>query len=266
METRNTTKYLKYAIGEIILVVIGILIALSINNWNQNQNRLKKETVLLEQLKGELISIYNDVYTDLFQLMESEKSHLKVTDYMNQDLDYEEELCFDFGWLKLDEYLYPETAVYNKIKDEGLDIIRNDSIRINLQYLYENVFPRISRGSSFHPDISEYLDNFYTENFKLNKNYDLEYIITLEKDSISDVIFPEDIRKFPLEFTLDDKTRKYTFGYVPLDYEALKKDTKFQMLLFQADDYRVYKIDYYKEAKSGIKKVVNLIDKILEKE
>jgi|TARA_R110000737_G_C14509985_1_gene473452 hypothetical protein len=30
----NTGKYLKYAIGEIILVVIGILIALSINNWN----------------------------------------------------------------------------------------------------------------------------------------------------------------------------------------------------------------------------------------
>jgi hypothetical protein len=36
----KTTKYFKYAIGEIILVVIGILIALSINNWNkQNEDR-----------------------------------------------------------------------------------------------------------------------------------------------------------------------------------------------------------------------------------
>ena len=33
----KTGKYLKYAIGEIVLVVIGILIALGINNWNQNQ-------------------------------------------------------------------------------------------------------------------------------------------------------------------------------------------------------------------------------------
>ena len=32
-------KYMRYAIGEIILVVIGILIALSINNWNENQIR-----------------------------------------------------------------------------------------------------------------------------------------------------------------------------------------------------------------------------------
>jgi len=37
MEQNKTGKYLKYAIGEIMLVVIGILIALSINNWNQNR-------------------------------------------------------------------------------------------------------------------------------------------------------------------------------------------------------------------------------------
>jgi len=33
----KTTNYLKYAIGEIVLVVIGILIALQINNWNESQ-------------------------------------------------------------------------------------------------------------------------------------------------------------------------------------------------------------------------------------
>ena len=43
MEKNKTGKYLKYAIGEIVLVVIGILIALSINNWNENKK--KKDTV-----------------------------------------------------------------------------------------------------------------------------------------------------------------------------------------------------------------------------
>ena len=37
MEKNKTGKYFKYAIGEIILVVIGILIALQINNWNENR-------------------------------------------------------------------------------------------------------------------------------------------------------------------------------------------------------------------------------------
>ena len=50
MEKNKTGKYLKYAIGEIILVVIGILIALSINNWNQNRIERNKEKLILAEL------------------------------------------------------------------------------------------------------------------------------------------------------------------------------------------------------------------------
>ena len=50
----KTSKYFKYAIGEIILVVIGILIALQINNWNEK--RLKQE---------QLISVYERTLTDI---------------------------------------------------------------------------------------------------------------------------------------------------------------------------------------------------------
>ncbi len=46
METGKTSKYLKYAIGEIILVVIGILIALSINNWNESRKEAIQETAI----------------------------------------------------------------------------------------------------------------------------------------------------------------------------------------------------------------------------
>jgi hypothetical protein len=50
----KTGKYLKYAIGEIVLVVIGILIALQINNWNEERkDRLK------------LLSIYSLIYNDI---------------------------------------------------------------------------------------------------------------------------------------------------------------------------------------------------------
>ncbi len=52
----KTSKYLKYAIGEIILVVIGILIALQINNWNENQKLKKEEIKLLHALEKEIES------------------------------------------------------------------------------------------------------------------------------------------------------------------------------------------------------------------
>ena len=55
------SKYLIYAIGEIILVVIGILIALSINNWNEKNKNRKQESQILLQLKEE----YQENLTEL---------------------------------------------------------------------------------------------------------------------------------------------------------------------------------------------------------
>jgi hypothetical protein len=55
MDKNKTGKYLKYAIGEIILVVIGILIAVSINNWNENRKLQSEETILLKALKQDFL-------------------------------------------------------------------------------------------------------------------------------------------------------------------------------------------------------------------
>jgi len=54
MKKNKTGKYLKYAIGEIILVVIGILIALQINNWNETSKNEREQIVFLNNLKNDL--------------------------------------------------------------------------------------------------------------------------------------------------------------------------------------------------------------------
>jgi len=66
----RTSNYLKYAIGEIVLVVIGILIALQINNWNENKKLYKTTQIYYQQLLKDLssdktyisekIAMYND--------------------------------------------------------------------------------------------------------------------------------------------------------------------------------------------------------------
>lgn len=50
----KTGKYLQYAIGEIVLVVIGILIALQINNWNEGRKEFRKSKALLQEFKRDL--------------------------------------------------------------------------------------------------------------------------------------------------------------------------------------------------------------------
>jgi len=69
----KTSKYFKYAIGEIILVVIGILIALSINNWNQNRIERNKEKSILSELiidledQSKLLETYIEVESSFYQ-------------------------------------------------------------------------------------------------------------------------------------------------------------------------------------------------------
>ena len=63
MEKNKTGKYLKYAIGEIVLVVIGILIALSLNNWNEH----RKEKLMV---KGFLSNIRLDLQVDTLKFSE----------------------------------------------------------------------------------------------------------------------------------------------------------------------------------------------------
>ena len=54
MEKNKTGKYLKYAIGEIVLVVLGILIALQINNWNELNKERANEKIILNEIRDNL--------------------------------------------------------------------------------------------------------------------------------------------------------------------------------------------------------------------
>jgi uncharacterized protein DUF6090 len=75
----RTTNYLKYAIGEIVLVVIGILIALSINNWNENRKQHLTDIEFLKSLKTE-ISI------DTTSLARRQLEYLKINNKLKKIL------------------------------------------------------------------------------------------------------------------------------------------------------------------------------------
>jgi hypothetical protein len=55
MNQNKTSKYFKYAIGEIILVMIGILLALQVNNWNNRRLDASKEQMFLKNLRSDFI-------------------------------------------------------------------------------------------------------------------------------------------------------------------------------------------------------------------
>jgi hypothetical protein len=86
MEINKTGKYLKYAIGEIVLVVIGILIALSINNWNESRKQEQNLKIVYHLINNDLKKDNIEIDSILFNLKKREKILDKV---MSQTLTKE---------------------------------------------------------------------------------------------------------------------------------------------------------------------------------
>lgn len=250
----KTGNYLKYAIGEIVLVMIGILLALQVSNWNQNIKKEKKELDFLQHINGDLVNMLGDIESDLYSLKLGDRSHFRIQDYINSNTIYQDTMCFDFYWLIKDEYIYPIKSTYDAIKEEGLAIIKNDTIRQGIQAAFENIFPRISKQNPFYPDLEEFFSSYYQKNFKINQDSTL---VMVEK-------FPEFTLKYPYIKNVNGKKYNIMVGYIPSKYEELKTDNNFQVLMRQAYTYRSYKINKYRNGKFFIKNLQKTIEKELK--
>ena len=83
MGENKTGKYLKYAIGEIILVVIGILVALQINNWNEGRKDNIKEQAILIQLEEEYNANLKQLEAKMQMRSSVVTSGISLLKYMN---------------------------------------------------------------------------------------------------------------------------------------------------------------------------------------
>ncbi|MCW5518175.1 DUF6090 family protein [Muriicola sp. Z0-33] len=139
------SKYLIYAIGEIILVVIGILIALQINNWNQDKIETRKEIFHLENILNNLENDLNNQITPCIQKTEKQIeafSLLKSGFYENDNIsnDSIRQLFFQ----NLGQWdLVLNTVAFDNLQSISMDILSNDSIKSKLLDLYGNNYSYI---------------------------------------------------------------------------------------------------------------------------
>ncbi len=133
MLTENRfSKYLIYAIGEIILVVIGILIALQINTLNQAKKDRAYEVKMLSEIKKGL-------QLDLSNLHEHDETYSALNnavDYFekltNEHVIFDVSMQSDLWKLNLGRYLQFNRGPYDALKSSGIDRVSNDSIRNQL--------------------------------------------------------------------------------------------------------------------------------------
>jgi hypothetical protein len=144
METGKTGKYLKYAIGEIVLVVIGILIALSINNWNENRKNNHKEVQFLKSFKTDLLANKEELNRIIEKTEYTSKCADSILQFKNGGLDGLSLESFAFSMMDATGFTVfqsQEGTIQDSVGSGNLDIIKNDSIRIAIGSWHANLKP-----------------------------------------------------------------------------------------------------------------------------
>jgi len=241
----KTSKYLKYAIGEIVLVVIGILIALQVNNWNEQRKQNQEIENVLLKIYSELQIGLNALGGDIFILQKGYQSTYKISVSIQNNTPYDNSMILDFWFIKMDEYNLARQTGYEKLKGLGIDKLNNQKLENYLHRIYEQIYPRLSRELEFYPNINTYFSEYYLENFIYNSDMDLEIEFKT----------PTDTHKFPIESydEILDREVTNTIGYKPRDFEKLKSDPKFYQMLQESQKFRSYKLNKFKAIiKNGI--------------
>ena len=134
-DDNKTFKYARYAIGEIVLVVIGILIALQINNWNEQNKVYKQQESYLNMVKREMMGNLKSLAIEKEQLSQTLNGSRKILNFINApsqlDTISESEFSKTFSpTLGSDIIIQYENGALNQIiYSGGLKDIVNDSIR-----------------------------------------------------------------------------------------------------------------------------------------
>ena len=133
----KTGKYLKYAIGEIILVVIGILIALQINNWNENRKAQKLEAQIYTELKSDLLQTRNDMKNTISKHKEIFKSSQQLVTDIYDKKSNSQKIYESLTTSSVEFQIIPKTSAFENLKNIGLNTLSNDSLRIAITNLYQ---------------------------------------------------------------------------------------------------------------------------------
>jgi hypothetical protein len=168
----KTGKYLKYAIGEIVLVIIGILIALSINTWNEDRKLRIEEHKYLKDLQVEMASNINE----LGEILEVQQRSYDMAQQIAKLFDNREE--FDaMPDSVFRQYVFkmmtnatfdPKLGILNSMISSGkINNISNKELLYTLSSLKDHIIDALEDQVSIERDRRDYIRSIFIRTSKI---------------------------------------------------------------------------------------------------
>ena len=219
----KTGKYFKYAIGEIILVMIGILLALQVNNWNEKHKLKFEELDLLKSLNRDLEDNKAELERTILNFKKGAELNRQILQYIEEDLSYDYKLDTAFARISIWKTPYFRNSTYETLKTKGIGIIERTDLKNDIIKIYDYDF------------------------FNLVNDWDRTLWIYAE--SIS----------YPLT-NKNVKPDLKTYLAQPNDFETLKNDTEFKNMLLWLIYNKEASIPYLQSIRNKVAKLIDDID------
>jgi type II secretory pathway pseudopilin PulG len=144
------SKYLLYALGEIALVMIGILLALQVNNWNEFQKDREIEKKALINLAENMELNINEIERKIARIQKDNKSGQIVLAAIQNNEQTIDTLGQHFHWALVNHSnLALSKAGYESLKNIGFEILRNEILKKEIVNLYENTYLQLSKSQKW---------------------------------------------------------------------------------------------------------------------
>ncbi len=225
-------QYLRYAIGEIALVVIGILIALQINTWNEGRkDRIVEKQVLI----GIKQALESDIKNQIEPNLKACINDLGNIETIMQTIDHK--VAFDssnadiYGSLMFSKDFKYELTAYKALENEGIKVIRNPELKTKILEIYNMEYP----------EVQNYIQNFSNNLMAFFRPYMRIHF------------------KF---YFVDDQSAIY----LPIDYDEIINDHLFRNNVMTAKVNFTNILGALEKIEGNVNEVIKQIDIELEKD
>lgn len=234
----------QYAIGEVILIFIGISLALTFSNWNENQKERQTENEILVNLKNTLVN-------DLVNLNKAQKTNRRIESSISvlihaieKDLPYHDSLKYHFGNTNHIWSFWLDRSSFETLLSHGLNIILNHELRQQISTFYnlgEGTF--LSSQERYRDYIFEASQTVYRPRF--DQFWDSNYKSWIQENDV---------------YSGDFDPSSVISVMTPINFEDLKKDVDYVYHLKTLRNLYYWLIEF--ESKNMIDAIEDLMGSI----
>lgn len=224
----------RYAVGEVVLIFVGVTIALAATSWYEGRQERRDEVLVLQQLRQTLSEDLQAINTTWEITRQREQNIMALLNHLESDKPYSPELGRNFQSLLGWRTVSIRTAPFETLKAQGYDVISNAMLRGKLISFYEDHYAKLEYSSFVDRDFAvEKVQPYFFENFVMR--------VAAKKD-------------------VDGGTQ----DWVPKDYDKIKTEQYVANLCrFRADLLKRFDLRHYEATTTAMREILDVIEQEL---